>query len=940
MSFTPQNFVDGVGPAIKAAWLNELDQLANNALQGATTVPALQTILGITSPITFPITIAEGGTGATTLAAAQAALGIGTPATAAETAAIAASAGALAIVNAVYPPGNWLRYGIIPNDVTKATQNSNILNALLNPTIANGPTGLIWSPNTGGVSVPDTWYFNQLFQVRDNVTLDGSGCVWQCNYQPIANGSAGASDNNGFFFLMRYVTIQNVQLYFIVAHLGAAAPPSVSAIFMGGRDGPVPGSALPTIFDSQLVDNYGNSASNIDAARMGNIVLRNIYINATTSDTGQLAGIYGLGGVNHVVMENISIEGNTTMTFGMYYEFGWATSGPVHQRQSSHAHDWHVRNFYCQNLQAGAGSGAFEANGGYGWELDGISASNCGAIVGCSTGESMFLKPWVGVDDFGSLTQNGLTTAAAGRWIVMRNIKGRQINGTAISVGGATWPSGWGFLRAANINPWLPNTTYATNAVVFNGANIYTCTSGGTSSNAAGWQGPQGTGGAITDSGATWSYGATVNSTAYTTVGGTGYNGWQHNTAYVVNDVIINGMYIYICTTPGTSSATQGPTGYGTGLVDGGGGATRWSSVPTTQPSGSSGQNAGQASTDQLSMSLDGFTVDSGTTGTLSGGYGITFTGEIGYIRAGRITNMSRGVSTGGDVVQLIIDGVTVLNSGGDFGMQIGGPTVSIYPAPRQVQGSIRNCFIAGTSTAGAAPGYGIILNNCASFEIANNRFGYEVIHDGIAETTQQYGVFLPVITATNNTQYNGVICRSNYCALAAGGNAYFMYPTTTSNNCAIDDPLGPTQTYAGGWEGVLQSTTPTLTCGTVGDLAVSYLVQKLDYIKRNNKVDFTLEISTTAFTHTTSSGNVIITGLPYSMNNSVVGSLPCFPVTYQGITKAGYTSFAGVTSGAQTTINIGACGSGQSEVTLAITDLPTGGTVKFFMSGMYFTNV
>jgi hypothetical protein len=64
MAFTPQNFVNGVGPAIPAAWLNELDQLANNALQSATTVPALQAILGIPSGgLTLPISVAEGGLG-------------------------------------------------------------------------------------------------------------------------------------------------------------------------------------------------------------------------------------------------------------------------------------------------------------------------------------------------------------------------------------------------------------------------------------------------------------------------------------------------------------------------------------------------------------------------------------------------------------------------------------------------------------------------------------------------------------------------------------------------------------------------------------------------------------------------------------------------------------------------------------------------------------
>lgn len=85
MTFVPKNFVDGIGPVIPADWLNELDQLANGALQSKFTVPELQQILGIPTTAS-PLPISEGGTGAgdaptalsnlggTTLAAAVAAV--------------------------------------------------------------------------------------------------------------------------------------------------------------------------------------------------------------------------------------------------------------------------------------------------------------------------------------------------------------------------------------------------------------------------------------------------------------------------------------------------------------------------------------------------------------------------------------------------------------------------------------------------------------------------------------------------------------------------------------------------------------------------------------------------------------------------------------------------------------------------------------------------
>lgn len=52
---------------------------------------------------------------------------------------------------------------------------------------------------------------------------------------------------------------------------------------------------------------------------------------------------------------------------------------------------------------------------------------------------------------------------------------------------------------------------------------------------------------------------------------------WAGNTAYVLNDVRVNGGIAYGVTTAGTSAASGGPTGTGTGITDG---TVVWSSVP------------------------------------------------------------------------------------------------------------------------------------------------------------------------------------------------------------------------------------------------------------------------------------------------------------------------------------------------------------------------
>jgi hypothetical protein len=128
--FTPQNFVDQVGPPIKAAWLNELDQTVINVLQAATTVAQVQSILGIPSGgLSSPITILQGGTGQITAGAALTALG-GTTLAAVNQAYIGsqlypqtpaeAAAGVIPVARQ-YVPYDVRRYGVVYDGVTDNT---------------------------------------------------------------------------------------------------------------------------------------------------------------------------------------------------------------------------------------------------------------------------------------------------------------------------------------------------------------------------------------------------------------------------------------------------------------------------------------------------------------------------------------------------------------------------------------------------------------------------------------------------------------------------------------------------------------------------------------------------------------------------------------------------------------------------------------------------
>lgn len=120
---------------------------------------------------------------------------------------------------------------------------------------------------------------------------------------------------------------------------------------------------------------------------------------------------------------------------------------------------------------------------------------------------------------------------------------------------------------------------------------------------------------------------------------------------------------------------------------------------------------------------------------------------------------------------------------------------------------------------------------------------------------------------------------------------------------------------------------TAAITASTPGDMSVAYVDQTGSYEISGNKITAWFSIITSAFTYTTASGNIYITGLPFraAANQSVYFS---GAVRFSGMTKANYTQVVGGVGAAETKISLYASGSGQASVGLAITDFPTAGTV------------
>lgn len=118
---------------------------------------------------------------------------------------------------------------------------------------------------------------------------------------------------------------------------------------------------------------------------------------------------------------------------------------------------------------------------------------------------------------------------------------------------------------------------------------------------------------------------------------------------------------------------------------------------------------------------------------------------------------------------------------------------------------------------------------------------------------------------------------------------------------------------------------TPVLTAETPGDLARTYTTQIGFYWTFARLYIAWFDILTASFTHTTASGDVTITGLSHTPLAIIGGAMQ----RVSGVTKANYTQFEAEQNLSTGVIRVTCSGSAQTNADLAITDLPTGGTVR-----------
>lgn len=131
---------------------------------------------------------------------------------------------------------------------------------------------------------------------------------------------------------------------------------------------------------------------------------------------------------------------------------------------------------------------------------------------------------------------------------------------------------------------------------------------------------------------------------------------------------------------------------------------------------------------------------------------------------------------------------------------------------------------------------------------------------------------------------------------------------------------------------------TPALTFATPGNLSIAYSAAVGTYTKKGREVTAAFAITTSSFTHTSASGSLRITGLPFTAM-TLTGAAWTSVLTWAGITKANYTAMSAQVSSAENLMNVSASGSGQALSAVTAADMPTGGTVVLRGMITYFTD-
>lgn len=685
--------------------------------------------------------------------------------------------------NYAYAPGNMLRYGLVPNSSAAAAANTVACQALWKSSIANGPQGRFDFPNTTGA---DIYYFNDILDLRDGVQIYGNNCTLSfTKLIPTAHDI-----DAGCLFGVRNIVIRDLTLS--VTYPSGSGGAQFSPLTFGVRGNDGGGGGTGTYFP--------NSYDSLLSAPQGNITVKNVRI---LNNTSKSFAVWLTGGLQDVTFEDVWIDGSNNATItGITV----AASAVVTVNTVSTSNPFAVgQGATFVNVlgmtQINGLNGTISAIGGFSgaWTAtlsinsSAFSAYTSGGTMSGFSGDGIYCEyGWATNEAAPSARQTSHPHNLSFKNIHMKNLTiavgsagGLQLTGVynvfvdGLYVSNAYLCCSFTVGESAFFRPWLgvDDVGAKHNITLYNvrgrglmgpvGMQFVGCTS---------FNQKQGVGGAGTP------------------LGYLGQN-WVQNTAYVLRQTAYsaNSGNIYVCSQAGTSSgAGTGPTGTGTGIVDG---TAKWDYVPLT-----------------IFVDLGDFTVDNFSldcSGINNNGNGITCSAGRIIIRNGTITANSagqawtHGIQLFDECTNFVIENTRIIgnNQSGikaNFGTGMSNvPPTSLFTPQRLKSGSIRLCYIAGNSVSSAGTYEAIGINNCDGVLIEGNRIGYDSAYTGgTAETTQGIPVFLSSLPTCSN-----VIVRGNHIGGWAAGTVYSFQQTigagvtaqgnTLSNNTGINTSFG-----------------------------------------------------------------------------------------------------------------------------------------------------
>lgn len=317
--------------------------------------------------------------------------------------------------------------------------------------------------------------------------------------------------------------------------------------------------------------------------------------------------------------------------------------------------------------------------------------------------------------------------------------------------------------------------------------------------------------------------------------------------------------------------------------------------------------------------------------GTMTGGThtsaSITSSTWTGGTFAGTITNS--GTIQGGTISSAVHSGGTITGAWANSGTITGGNY-----ATASISGSTltTSTFSGGTIT-GAITNSGTVTGGT----YAGSTHSGTTTNSGTITGGTISSAAVNTVTVTSSTWTGGTINGSVTNSATITGGTY-SGPTVTGILTltggqiafpATQVPSAGANTLDDYEEG---SWTPTYTCGAPGNLSVVYNSRGGTYTKIGRIVTFSMILTTTSFAHTTASGDIIITGLPFTISTAWRASVTLGNFTVN--TAADGVVTAMVTA---TTIRFSYSATSNGTTTIIqVANNPSGVNIEYQISGFY----